>query len=50
MAGNIDFVVAAYAVTWVFLIVYGVRLHLVSRRARSQLAEAAQKRPGGDRE
>lgn len=48
MPGNLDFVVAAYAVTWVFLIAYAVRLHLVSRRARALLDEAAQARPGGE--
>jgi hypothetical protein len=48
MPGNLDFVVAAYTVTWVFLVAYAVRLHLVSRRARALLEEAARERPGGD--
>jgi hypothetical protein len=42
---SIDFIVAAYAITWVVLIAYAVRLHRVSRRAMAQYREAG--RAGG---
>ena len=40
------FVVAAYAVTWVVLIGYAVRLIRVERRAAALLREST--RPGGE--
>ncbi len=41
MADGSNFVVAAYAVMWIGLIGYGIRLHRVSRDARRRLDEAS---------
>lgn len=39
---NNAFIIAAYAVTWVTVVAYAVRLVLVSRRANAQLEQASQ--------
>ena len=41
MPDNNSYVIAAYAVTWVMLLAYAVRLHRVARRAETQFAEAS---------
>ena len=45
MSDNNGYIVAAYAVTWVAIIAYLVRLNAVARRAMAHYAEAA--RAGG---
>lgn len=45
---NMAYVAAAYGLTWVVLVVYAVRLHGVSRRAREEFVDAS--REGGERE
>ena len=40
MSGMNGFVVAAYAVMWIGLIGYGIRLHRVFRDSRRRLEEA----------
>jgi hypothetical protein len=41
MRDTMGYIVAAYAITWVALIAYAVRLHRVSQRARTEYHEAS---------
>jgi hypothetical protein len=44
-----SYVVAAYVVTWITLLGYGLYLHSVSRRSRRQFEQAARGREGDER-
>jgi hypothetical protein len=41
MSESNGYIIAAYTVTWITLIGYAIRLHLVSRRARAQMESAS---------
>lgn len=47
---NNAYIIAAYAVTWIALIGYAIRLALVSRRASRRFAEVSGLRAGADHE
>jgi hypothetical protein len=41
MPDNNSYIVAAYAVTWITLLGFALRLHAVARRARERYADAS---------